>query len=141
MVSVVLIDTWWNVNVACLVITVGISASSFNRYMVECEYDIIRRHKWHRCHVLIDTWWNVNNGINSMGLQVQSSFNRYMVECELKTNQRIQEICKSVLIDTWWNVNEMAVKIATPGNAVLIDTWWNVNQRMPEASPQQLLGF
>ena len=49
--------------------------------MVECEYQFQRKNGAND-HVLIDTWWNVNNGINSMGLQVQS-----------------------VLIDTWWNVN------------------------------------
>ena len=98
----VLIDTWWNVN------TNNESAffnfSSFNRYMVECEFipvDSI----WCNCLcVLIDTWWNVNEEI---------SWNY------VKSNQ--------VLIDTWWNVNMSDNKENLWGDKVLIDTWWNVN--------------
>ncbi len=48
LVHIVLIDTWWNVNIHALVQKLKVQ------------------------QVLIDTWWNVNNGINSMGLQVQS---------------------------------------------------------------------
>ena len=33
--------------------------SSFNRYMVECEYTTKSRRE-DRFYVLIDTWWNVN---------------------------------------------------------------------------------
>ena len=76
----------------------------FNRYMVECEWNIYlasSRLRW----VLIDTWWNVNQikvagkvlyggvlidtwwNVNSSDILPSSSsvfcFNRYMVECEL----------------------------------------------------------
>ena len=56
--TLVLIDTWWNVNVK------------------EVSQIITND------NVLIDTWWNVNS---SSGYRCQSrifSFNRYMVECE-----------------------------------------------------------
>ena len=56
--TVVLIDTWWNVNASntCLEF---IEELGFNRYMVECEFTKIV--------------------ISCLGC---SSFNRYMVECE-----------------------------------------------------------
>ena len=53
----VLIDTWWNVNITFK--AKYIANTSFNRYMVECEF---------RC---------VDYRIRS-----HRSFNRYMVECE-----------------------------------------------------------
>ena len=55
---VVLIDTWWNVNLLYLR-TLPESDTRFNRYMVECEYcilDVVNSY----FEVLIDTWWNVN---------------------------------------------------------------------------------
>ena len=55
--ELVLIDTWWNVNMWNLV--AGADYSSFNRYMVECEYE------------------------KPDGNTIFSDcFNRYMVECE-----------------------------------------------------------
>ena len=54
---------------------------SFNRYMVECEYQFLLKSKHHYL-VLIDTWWNVNH-----------------YEHEIIYSQYV------VLIDTWWNVN------------------------------------
>ena len=54
----VLIDTWWNVNLAdwkCFV----------------CMFT-----------VLIDTWWNVNITGTTITSTITNSFNRYMVECE-----------------------------------------------------------
>ena len=54
----------------------------FNRYMVECEWNIYlasSRLRW----VLIDTWWNVNVLLLFNSLHVCAGFNRYMVECEL----------------------------------------------------------
>ena len=55
---IVLIDTWWNVNILsaklCWV------RSSFNRYMVECEFFVDVHDVCCRVVVLIDTWWNVN---------------------------------------------------------------------------------
>ena len=38
--QIVLIDTWWNVN-SKVAKYIGWGAMSFNRYMVECEYDNI----------------------------------------------------------------------------------------------------
>ena len=54
---------------------------SFNRYMVECEYEYLIAHA-NIIKVLIDTWWNVNKVHIFYTIQV------YLV-----------------LIDTWWNVN------------------------------------
>ncbi len=75
----VLIDTWWNVNENTIVQEIDLS--SFNRYMVECEFG---------------SYANLRT--------IRHGFNRYMVECELlwahQYNKRV-----SVLIDTWWNVN------------------------------------
>ena len=54
----VLIDTWWNVNINFSGKMAQMS-TGFNRYMVECEYecdldiDVLTT-------VVIDTWWNVN---------------------------------------------------------------------------------
>ena len=97
----VLIDTWWNVNYKTKVTTS--KTASFNRYMVECEYN-----DWYgycaNYAVLIDTWWNVN---------VLLLFNSL-------------HVC-AVLIDTWWNVNLCWLNKKTSLNRVLIDTWWNVN--------------
>ena len=56
------------------------SFMSFNRYMVECEYNL-HKMQWQPCTVLIDTWWNVNKEcFRLMGFS--DGFNRYMVECE-----------------------------------------------------------
>ena len=57
-VTLVLIDTWWNVN-KLFSSFLYIFNSGFNRYMVECEFktglDTVAN-----SIVLIDTWWNVN---------------------------------------------------------------------------------
>ena len=58
-------------------------SSSFNRYMVECEFI----NGLYRClvnKVLIDTWWNVNEEFTNYLKEAGFSFNRYMVECEYK---------------------------------------------------------
>ena len=55
----VLIDTWWNVNVTC----------GKNSPLMET--------------VLIDTWWNVNGVYVKFSNLGSWCFNRYMVECEL----------------------------------------------------------
>mgnify|MGYP000842980114 CR=1 FL=1 len=75
----VLIDTWWNVNYNQIYFADKIAR--FNRYMVECEFDLI-------CERSEPSW----------------SFNRYMVECEFLHSSGIFLLAK-VLIDTWWNVN------------------------------------
>ena len=98
--QLVLIDTWWNVNLQKS--SSELPIYRFNRYMVECEYGIGRDvvvyqlvlidtwwnvntqlHSFLTLHpqVLIDTWWNVNFYIHKYS-NAQTSFNRYMVECE-----------------------------------------------------------
>ena len=57
MVSLVLIDTWWNVNL---------------KYKFQSHLSNT---------VLIDTWWNVNQ-TTGISADPTASFNRYMVECE-----------------------------------------------------------
>ena len=58
MVSVVLIDTWWNVN-SNKIPDGSDLGKSFNRYMVECESVSVATSVVTSV-VLIDTWWNVN---------------------------------------------------------------------------------
>ena len=79
-VSIVLIDTWWNVNDSFL--NSMSNMLGFNRYMVECEL-MYYIGGYRRLLVLIDTWWNVNVDYDGLVLRVEQ-----------------------VLIDTWWNVNE-----------------------------------
>ena len=62
--DIVLIDTWWNVNVF------GCSSA------VPCGV------------VLIDTWWNVNH-IKSHAYPSVFCFNRYMVECKFILSKRL----------------------------------------------------
>ena len=57
-IVLVLIDTWWNVNVPT------------------GDADL------KRIQVLIDTWWNVNADCKISFRGAKDSFNRYMVECE-----------------------------------------------------------
>ena len=75
----VLIDTWWNVNENTIVQEIDLS--SFNRYMVECEfgsYANLRtiRHGFNRYMVECEcgSSLTLNTFLNG--------FNRYMVECE-----------------------------------------------------------
>ena len=56
-VTIVLIDTWWNVNL--FTVFVVSPSPGFNRYMVECEFQYIS-YFIKTIIVLIDTWWNVN---------------------------------------------------------------------------------
>ena len=78
---IVLIDTWWNVNVT----EAGLcNAMNF---------------------VLIDTWWNVNYDVYEIE-ELATGFNRYMVECEFFLNV-VTTGSAVVLIDTWWNVNRI----------------------------------
>ena len=101
-IATVLIDTWWNVNQEF--VDSLLQLSGFNRYMVECEFNIgffcdnksdVLIDTWWNVNikfvthcaaaltVLIDTWWNVNIPIARDSKLKQASFNRYMVECEL----------------------------------------------------------
>ena len=100
--NVVLIDTWWNVNLLPAYY-IFLEVLRFNRYMVECEYVTIAAvFNWRA--VLIDTWWNVNSDHTPACGQLST-----------------------VLIDTWWNVNMFDTLVEYQGSKVLIDTWWNVN--------------
>ena len=76
----VLIDTWWNVNL------------DIAKFEEKCKT------------VLIDTWWNVNILRVSYSDTREFGFNRYMVECECVTRTD-KQLRIWVLIDTWWNVN------------------------------------
>ena len=58
MQSVVLIDTWWNVNEEESYIKEN-WGTGFNRYMVECKSPKPTEVST-TAPVLIDTWWNVN---------------------------------------------------------------------------------
>ena len=100
---IVLIDTWWNVNLIRSILYLTVSVC-FNRYMVECELN-----------TLTSTLYPV------------PGFNRYMVECEYFIHDEDCNIF-TVLIDTWWNVNIKSNDHIAGGKAVLIDTWWNVNE-------------
>ena len=80
----VLIDTWWNVNVH--------------------RVQPLQRSG----AVLIDTWWNVNEMCGTVSGLPGSGFNRYMVECELSP-KAFSDRSGTVLIDTWWNVNAKLV--------------------------------
>ena len=77
--QLVLIDTWWNVNLQKS--SSELPIYRFNRYMVECEYGIGRDVVVYQL-VLIDTWWNVNTQLHSF-----------------------LTLHPQVLIDTLWNVN------------------------------------
>ena len=79
--QLVLIDTWWNVNLQKS--SSELPIYRFNRYMVECEYGIGRDVVVYQL-VLIDTWWNVN-----------------FIYATIRKTDIL------VLIDTWWNVNRM----------------------------------
>ena len=64
----VLIDTWWNVNLLNLR-TLPESKMRFNRYMVECEsHNLQYLSKYF--DVLIDTWWNVNENANLAFMEI-----------------------------------------------------------------------
>ena len=84
-IVLVLIDTWWNVNLT----STGYVRRDvrFNRYMVECE-----------------------SHFGSCVFVRSRCFNRYMVECEF-----LSYLCRRtfliVLIDTWWNVNVRSFKV------------------------------
>ena len=63
--------------------SVTTAVTSFNRYMVECEFRWVSRRRLLNT-VLIDTWWNVNMYDLSNAYFTDSGFNRYMVECEFR---------------------------------------------------------
>ena len=120
---------------------------SFNRYMVECEYDYIscsclcewcfnrymvecelypRTLAILRIKVLIDTWWNVNDKPRS----IFRSWSFVLIDTWWNVNLFLSLLLikiSTVLIDTWWNVNDVAKNVILISFQVLIDTWWNVN--------------
>ena len=78
--SIVLIDTWWNVN-----LVYDESLSYYEVVLIDTWWNVNQgtlENVENNTYVLIDTWWNVND--------VQAAKRRYK---------------KIVLIDTWWNVN------------------------------------
>ena len=77
--SVVLIDTWWNVNSASVfsvTIKVMVLIDTWWNVNLQEQKNYIKK-----VIVLIDTWWNVNVCSKRRITEVKS-FNRYMVECE-----------------------------------------------------------
>ena len=83
----VLIDTWWNVNIFPLFLF-HCKNHRFNRYMVECESE--------------DKYLEPSE-INS--------FNRYMVECEFKSDGRNRKILNSFnryMVECEWKYNVSA---------------------------------
>ena len=93
----VLIDTWWNVNYVRMP-SVGFSAISFNRYMVECELNS------DRCRLYISYSFNrymveCEYACCYSHSGIKSGFNRYMVECEFWSMTTDKAVIV-VLIDT-----------------------------------------
>ena len=77
----VLIDTWWNVNLA----DQGLHRSPDN-VLIDTWWNVNYHKKFpflFPSMVLIDTWWNVNECLQFLKC-TQSGFNRYMVECEFQ---------------------------------------------------------
>ena len=79
--SLVLIETYWNVN--CIA-------------AVMC---------WLQVVVLIETYWNVNCIIQKRPNRLPQSINRNILECKLLRDAE-DENKLPVLIETYWNVNE-----------------------------------
>ena len=76
----VLIDTWWNVNVytRSLVLYLGL-------VLIDTWWNVnapTTGTAKKTARVLIDTWWNVNFIRKSSNYKNGNGFNRYMVECE-----------------------------------------------------------
>ena len=79
--SLVLIDTWWNVNQEKQAI-ITMMEQRFNRYMVECEFICCQIKRtaeisFNRYMVECESVWLRFRDI------IGRCFNRYMVECEL----------------------------------------------------------
>ena len=75
----VLIDTWWNVNYNQIYFADKIAR--FNRYMVECEFDLICERSepsWSFNRYMVECELYIAHG----AAQSSQGFNRYMVECE-----------------------------------------------------------
>ena len=122
--SLVLIDTWWNVNFPRL-----IDVFNDKKVLIDTWWNvnIYLDHLYtFQNTVLIDTWWNVNSVLNFPCVKIRFGFNRYMVECKLP--------CMSFFISSQSCFNRYMVEcksVCQSSNAkrciVLIDTWWNVN--------------
>ncbi len=76
----VLIDTWWNVNDDTVKICYGNENVLIDTWWNVNQYKNISR-GW-SVYVLIDTWWNVNKTTDTKNCRWCKCFNRYMVECE-----------------------------------------------------------
>ena len=76
----VLIDTWWNVNLAF-----GSEVSTEVPVLIDTWWNVNQYKNISRgwsVYVLIDTWWNVNKTTDTKNCRWCKCFNRYMVECE-----------------------------------------------------------
>ena len=98
---IVLIETYWNVNLS----SEGRKyiRSSINRNILECKW-YIQGMCCRRIPVLIETYWNVN-----------------LFACITLHPEFF------VLIETYWNVNWIRPGTPVSRGLVLIETYWNVN--------------
>ena len=77
--QLVLIDTWWNVNISPQVKLVDADT-----VLIDTWWNVnmrLLRSPTLLLLVLIDTWWNVNYDVYEIE-ELATGFNRYMVECE-----------------------------------------------------------
>ena len=144
----VLIDTWWNVNYAMMVVI-----SYQIRVLIDTWWnvnDATPKTLDDIYKVLIDTWWNVNYSVESVFASGLFSFNRYMVECEWTCYRfaKIRYICfNRYMVECEYRCvwgfsmvhqrfNRYMVECEflhglitlSSQPCVLIDTWWNVNK-------------
>ena len=76
----VLIDTWWNVNIQC-----RNSPQQQQHVLIDTWWNVninVEEPPEWLVAVLIDTWWNVNTMGTDYYPATGTGFNRYMVECE-----------------------------------------------------------
>ena len=100
--TVVLIETYWNVN-----------TFTFRIQFIGKA-------------VLIETYWNVNLTTPMSSIESAESLNRNILECKF-TSLNIASVVLFVLIETYWNVNLDKRQKKASSNPVLIETYWNVN--------------
>ena len=78
--ELVLIDTWWNVN-----INFSGKMAQMSTVLIDTWWNVNKytgKLSNGRAVVLIDTWWNVNTIAVTRKRSNGVCFNRYMVECE-----------------------------------------------------------
>ena len=115
----VLIDTWWNVNLVEKIGKVVTDIVLIDTWWNVNSY-ILQSSSAH-CPVLIDTWWNVNNNAYFI-MTVENSFNRYMVECEFVYKDSVSDVVNG--FNRYMVECELfCVGTERQGRTVLIDTW------------------